>query len=117
MNWKFWQKRGNQDAPKNKIVKLPKPKELPDQVGIYLVTQLHEDPDWVWNLRYVSRPKEEEKHILEFKIFNPLEANQKGCSITDYYSLDIYPDLTIFSGFFDKKSGTVSISKRLKDVA
>ena len=117
MNWKFWQRKGIEGASKDKAIKLPKPKELPNQVGIYLVAKLHEDPDWVWKLRYVSRPKDKEKHILEFRIFNPLEADRKGRSVLDYYSLDVYPELILFTGFFDKKSGTVTISKELKKVA
>lgn len=117
MNWKFWQKKASENTFKNKVAKLPKPKELPDQVGLYLVTQLRENPDWVWKLRYVVRPKHEEKHVLEMRIFSPSDADQKGHSVLDYYSLDVYPDLILFTGFFDKKSGTVKISKRLKNVA
>jgi hypothetical protein len=90
---------------------------LIDRIGIYLITQLHENPDQVWKLRYVFRPKDAEKHILEFRIFNPSKAEQEGCSVIDYDSLDVHPDLILFAGFLDKKSGSMTVYKILEKVA
>jgi hypothetical protein len=51
MNWKFW-KTDNKNGQRlnRRSSNLPKPKDLPTRVGIYLVTQLKLDPDWVWTL-------------------------------------------------------------------
>jgi hypothetical protein len=117
MNWKFWQKKENEGTLKAKVVKLPKPKELPDRVGIYLITQLHENPDWVWKLSYVARPKHEDKHVLEIRIFDAADAEMREISVSDYNFLDARPELILFNGIFDKSSGTVKISKRLRKVA
>jgi hypothetical protein len=44
--------------------------KLPDRVGRYLVTQLKEDPDWVWSPKAALRPKAEEKDTLLPTAFN-----------------------------------------------
>jgi hypothetical protein len=62
-------------------------------------------------------PKHEEKHVLEIRIFDAADADRRGISVTDYKFLDAYPELILFSGVFDRSSGTVKISKRLKEVA
>jgi hypothetical protein len=118
MNWKFWKKESTGQTPaRAKEIKLPKPKELPDRVGMYLVTQLKEDPDWVWSLKGVSRPKADEKHALEIRVFDPKEAVLKGLAVANFNSLDDYPDMVLFFGWYNKNTGLVKIDRTLKDVA
>ena len=118
MNWKFWRKDIQSEGADNTgTAKLTKPKDLPDRVGMYLVTQLKEDPDWVWSLKGALRPKPGEKHTFDIKIFDPKQAAQKGLTIMDYNSLEEHPDLVLFVGSFNKNSGLVNIDKALKDVA
>jgi hypothetical protein len=71
----------------------------------------------VWKLSYVSRPKREDKHVLELRIFDAADADMRGISVANYDFLDAHPELILFNGVFDKSSGTVKISKRLKEVA
>ena len=118
MNWKFWQKeKPSKNSSDNKEARLAKPKELPDQVGRHLVTQLKEDPDWVWSLKGALRPKADGINAFEIKIFNPADAARKGVVIANFNSLDAHPDLILFYGSFNKKTGSVQLEKTLKKVA
>jgi hypothetical protein len=118
MNWKFWQKEKQTDEfSGTKEIKLAKPKELPDRVGRYLVTQLKEEPDWVWSLRAALRPKADEKDAFEIRIFNPEDAVRKGVAITNFNALDAHPDMILFTGWYKKNTDLVHIEKSLKDAA
>lgn len=111
MNWKFWQGfRKEQRSPAN-VIKLTKPKDLPDRVGIYLITQMHENPDWVWGLKWVVRRKPEQKEIMEFRVFSPSDAAMKNVGIRDFISLESHPEIILFEGLFDKETGIVKIKK------
>ena len=114
MNWKFWQKSGKGGRPQAKVIKLPAPKELPDRVGIHLITQMKEDPDWTWSLKWVVRRKTDELQLMEFKIFNPADAVGKGLVVSDFTSLDKHPEMVLFEGLFDKETGVVKIKKTPK---
>jgi len=111
MNWKFWK---NQETEP----RLQKPRELPELVGIYLVTRLKEDPDWAWSLRAVIRPqKNPSNHLRDIRIFSPGDAAAKAVAVRDYTSLDQHPDLILFQGWYDKANGTVQIEKVLQSAA
>ena len=113
MNWKFWQKKTvGGGAGTGKTPKLSGPKELPEAVGINLVTQKKEDPDFVWSLKWVARPRENQKKTQEFRIFSPAAAASKGVRVTDYNFLDLHPELILFSGEFDKGSGALRLDPR-----
>ena len=120
MSWKFWKKENPIESSAgtlNKNVKLPRPKELPDRVGMYLVTRLKEDPDWVWSVKAAMRPKADEKHVIEIRIFNPADAARQGVVIKNFNSLDDHPDMILFFGWFNKATGIVKIEKTLKEAA
>jgi hypothetical protein len=118
MNWKFWQKEKQTDKFSGaKEIKLAKPREIPDRVGRYLVTQLKEDPDWVWSLRAALRPKGDEKDTFEIRIFDPEQVARKGALITNFNALDAHPDMILFTGWYKKNTDLVKIEKALKDAA
>ncbi|MGD9053099.1 MAG: hypothetical protein PVG17_14685, partial [Desulfobacterales bacterium] len=95
MNWKFWKaKTANGQALHTKSSKLPKPKDLPERVGIYMVTQLKLDPDWVWSLKGAVRPTLD-KHIYDLRVFDPKDAVVSDVVITDYNVLDRYPEIIL----------------------
>ncbi|QTA79992.1 Uncharacterized protein dnl_22770 [Desulfonema limicola] len=100
MNLKFWQKDKS---------KLPKPQELPSGVGRYLVVNLKLESDWVWNLKAVVRPKENVKSINNIRIYDPSTAAAMEVKVKDYTSLDNYPDLILFDGWYDKDSWEMKI--------
>ena len=102
MNWKFWEKKNlHESSDGTKEVKLARPKELPDRVGRYLVTQLKEDPDWVWSLKCALRPKGDEKNVFDVRIFDPATAAGKGMAVANFQSLDAHLDLILFFGGLD----------------
>jgi hypothetical protein len=94
MNWKFWKTDSkNGQSLNQRSSNLPKPKDLPTRVGIYLVTQLKLDPDWVWTLQGVVRPTTEKHNFLD------------DCL-----------EMVLFEGCFNKETGWVDI-KRTADKA
>jgi hypothetical protein len=107
MNWKFWKKGSDGDAPKAK--RFTKPKELPELVGRKLVVDLQIDPDEAWSLRYVSRPSESKSSTQDFRLFDPQKAAQAGLVVKDWSSLDDRPDLILFEGLYDRSSMTVDL--------
>lgn len=88
---------------------LPGPKEIPEHVGRHLVVALKENPDWVWSLKGVVRPRPEGKHAFDFRVFDAAEAATKNIKVKDYNHLAEYPDLILFAGWFDKKTFQVNI--------
>jgi hypothetical protein len=115
MKLAFWKR--TEGSGNGKRVKLPRPKELSDRVGIYLVTQMKEDPDWVWNLKSVSRPHEENRHLHDIRIFDPHDASVNEVEVENFSSLDAHPDLILFSGLINNDTGTVELEKTSKAAA
>ncbi|MGD2185868.1 MAG: hypothetical protein PVI71_07055 [Desulfobacterales bacterium] len=117
MNWKFWKTKNENDQRLiQRSSNLPKPKDMPERVGFHLVTQLKLDPDWVWTLKGVVRPKTE-KHNFEIRIFDPEEAAISDVVITDFNSLDDCPEMILFEGCFNKNTGWVDIKRKLHKAA
>lgn len=111
MNWKFWKtEHKNGQGLSQRSSNLPKPRDLPSRVGIYLVTQLKMDPDWVWSLKGLVRPTGE-RHNFEIRIFDPKEAVIGDVVVRDFNSLDDYPEMILFEGCFNKNTGWVDIKK------
>ena len=105
MNWKFWQK-GDATAAGPK---LPKPKELSNAVGRYLVVNLKHDPDWVWRLKGVSLPRENSKVAFDIRVFDENVCAAKGVVVKNYTSLDDHPELILFEGWYEKEDWKVEI--------
>lgn len=83
-------------------------------VGRELVVTLGKQPDWVWSLKAALRDREGQKNMLEFRIFDPGEAARWKAKISDFNSLDQYPDLILFEGWYDKKTYEVHVTERPK---
>jgi hypothetical protein len=104
MSWNFWKKSSKQVEPsKDREEKLPKPKDIPEAVGRCLVVDHGKDPDWVWKLKSVVL-QHGEKNRFDVRIFDEIQAGAKGIRVRDYTTLDEYPDLILFEGWYDKKS-------------
>jgi hypothetical protein len=104
MSWNFWKKKSATAEPsQTKQEKLPKPKDIPEPVGRYLVVDLGKDPDWVWQLRSVVRAQEE-KSRYDVRVFEESQTRSKGVRVQDYTSFDEHPELILFEGWYDKKS-------------
>jgi hypothetical protein len=101
----FWGRKKNGLLP---------PKGIPDYVGRYLVVNLGKNPDWVWNLKAVMRSKTEDKDAFDVRVFDPAQVSEKGLKIRDYHSLDEHPDLILYEGWFNKRTGEVKIEAKEK---
>jgi hypothetical protein len=82
-----------------------RPKEIPDPVGRYMVVNMNQDPDWVWNLKYVSRPVENRNKVFYIRVFSVIETTRRGATVMNYESLDDHPELVLCSGVLDKYTG------------
>jgi len=101
----FWKKKPATEEPsKPKAEKLSGPKDLPQAVGSHLVVELKQNPDWVWRLKSVVRPRPDSKDRFDFRVFDEAQVAAKNVSVKDYNSLDEHPDLILYQGWFDKKS-------------
>ena len=113
MNWKFWKKEAEPQGTGNGQEKrLSRPKEMPEAVGRYLVVDLHEDPDWVWDLKVVERQRGQGKHLFDIRVFDPYQTGTQGTRISHYGSFDEHPELVLFEGWFDKKTRKVALEKK-----
>ncbi|MCK4403304.1 MAG: hypothetical protein KAV98_06015 [Dehalococcoidia bacterium] len=92
--------------------KTEKPKNIPDPVGSYLVTEKKEDPDWVWHLKAVvqQRLKSKTDKSFNFRIFSEVQAIEKGIKVENWAALDEHPDLILYEGWFDKNSRKVELT-------
>lgn len=116
MNWKFWQKNESGAAPSGgKIQRLEKPKDLPPEIGRHMVVDLGLDPDWVWSLKCVRKPRENAKYAFDIRIYSPATAAQHRAKIRDYSSLDNQMDLVLYAGWYDKKTLSIQLEKMLKE--
>jgi len=116
MSWKFWQKQSEEAGlAEAKPAKLSGPKAMPDPIGRYLVVQLKKDPDWVWKLEVVVRPRPEGKTASDFRVFEANQVYAKNVSVKNYLSLDAHPDLILYEGWYDKRSMKVEITVKDKD--
>lgn len=105
MGWKFWIKESEKGEPsKPKMQKLPRPKDIPEPVGRYLIVELGKDPEWVWHLKSVVRSRQEEKNCYDVRVFDEGKAAQKNVAVKDYTSLDEHPELVLYEGWFDKRA-------------
>jgi hypothetical protein len=106
----FWGKKDN--VPNSE--KLPSPKEIPMEVGRYLVTNMHQNPDVVWHLKAVLRPKQEDKNLFDYRVFDDRNAASKKIKVKDFNTLTEYPDLILFEGTLNKKTSKVSHIEKQK---
>lgn len=111
MKWKFWSKEQAETVTLPGTPNKPgKPREIPEMVGRYLVVKLNEDPDWVWSLKAVIRPKTGTPGANRVRIFDPTQAMAYGIRVGDYTSLDAHPHLILYEGWYDKKNDIVQIA-------
>ena len=108
MGWKFWQRNEEEEASKHK---LPKPKELPDRIGRYMVVEKKMDPDYVWGLKCALRPHSQGQTSFAFRVFNDNTSQNAGVRVLNFDSLDAHPELIILQGRFDKRSNEIEIQK------
>ena len=105
----FWKRKETKEGEE----KLPKPKGIPQPVGMHMVVQEKKDPDWVWSLKGVLRPTKK-KEAFYCRVFDELKGAQAGVKVIDWNSLDEHPDLVLWEGYFDKETHEVRREKFMK---
>ena len=101
----FWRKKANG---------LPPPKSIPDAVGRYLVVTLGKNPDWVWNLKAVTRSNGGDKDTFEVRVFDASQAADKGIKVRDYLTFDEHPEMILYEGWFNKRTSDSKIQAKEK---
>ncbi len=101
MNWKFW--KNSRECAGSKP-NLPKPKEIPDQIGMHLVVNKKMDPDFIWSLKCALKPRTESRTTFDFRLFSPVSAQNARVIVSSYDALDACPELILFHGRFDRQS-------------
>jgi hypothetical protein len=114
MNWKFWTKKTQPEPGAQKQI-LPKPKAIPEVVGRYLVVEMKRDPDLVWKLMAVIRPRAEKKNTFDVRVYSPVEAGVRRVNVKNYDTLDAAPDLILFEGWYDKAANTAELVDKSRE--
>jgi hypothetical protein len=111
----FWKKKpATKEPPKLKVEKLPGPKQIPGLVGKHLTAEYKMDPDLVPILKAVIRKNPKAEKTFDCRIFDESEAAANEVQIKDYTSLDEYPDLILYEGWFDEESKRVELEEKKK---
>jgi hypothetical protein len=66
---------------------------------------------WVQYLA-VSRPRSDNREMVDVRIFDGWAAAQKKVEVKDFSSLDRHPDLILMEGWCDQKSKSGSIKAK-----
>ena len=102
----FWKKK---DASG---VELSSPKGIPEVVGRFLVVNLGKNPDWVWNLKAVTKSRPNEKDVFEVRVFDQSQAASQKLRVQDYNSFNEHPGLVLYEGWFNKKTFEVKVEAK-----
>jgi hypothetical protein len=99
----FGKNRADQ-TPGEKQEKLSGPKDVLQPVGQSLVVSHRMEPDWVWDLKNVTRSFSDNPNKIEFRVYEQREASMRGVTVKNFHSLDDHPELILYSGSLNKKT-------------
>jgi hypothetical protein len=102
----FWKRKDDKNGPK-----LAGPRDIPDMVKKELTPSMI-DPDVIPFLKILNRNREEGGRIVEFRIFDPSEAEAKDAKIVNFNSLNENEDLIIGEGSYDEATKKASVNMR-----
>ncbi len=108
--WNFWKRKPAEGEPP-KAEKLTKPHNLPQAVGREIL-RLGKDPVWVWHLKSVVYPNNKKKDRYNVRVFDETQATAKGVNVENYSSLNLYPELILFEGWYDRRSWKAHIKEK-----
>lgn len=111
----FWKRKpANEEPSQATEEKLPKPHDIAELVGRYIIVELKQDPDWVWRLTNVLRPRPGSKSVFDFRVYDSAEVIAKKVNVRNWHSLDDHPELVLYEGWFDKSAYTAEVTKKRK---
>jgi len=109
----FWKRKAKTAEPsKPKVEKLPGPKGMSQLLVTYLMTEKKQNPEWLWTLKTVVRPRSESKDAFDVRVFNEAQAAEKKVKVKDYTSLDEHPGLILYEGWFNKRTGQAQVEEK-----
>jgi len=83
-------------------------KEIKGDLFQYMVNKQHVPLDVLHNLRLVERDAEvgdKPLGLTMFRIFHPAATKEKDITVDDYDSLDGYPELVLYEGYYQVTDG------------
>jgi hypothetical protein len=104
----FWRRKR-----KNKAVR-----EIKGTLFQYMVNKQHVPLDLLHNLRLIEREVrigDEPVALTMFRIFHPAATKERGVTIDDFNSLDSYPELILYEGYYqvtDDRATNIRIEKK-----
>lgn len=104
----FWKKKP--------ITENSGPTSVPALVGSHVVAEMQKNPvmsdHWV-KYKCIMRPhKEGNSTSFDIRVYDEWETDQKSVKVTNFASLDGYPELVQFEGWFDKSTKKVQLKAR-----
>lgn len=108
--WNFW-KRKPAEKELLKAEKLTRPHHLPQAVGREIL-RLGKDPVWVWHLKSVVCPNHKKKDRYNVRVFDETQTSAQGIDVENYNSLNQYPELILFEGWYDRRSWRANIKEK-----
>ena len=101
----FWKRKSvEEESSKSKAKKLPGPRGIPEAVARYVIVDLKQDPDRVWGLKSVVRPRSDAKDRLDVRVFDDIQVGKNKVTVVDYTTFDEHPELILYEGWFEKNS-------------
>ncbi|OGA15398.1 MAG: hypothetical protein A3H32_12575 [Betaproteobacteria bacterium RIFCSPLOWO2_02_FULL_63_19] len=97
---------------KRRSDKLPGPRSIDDFVGRSLVVTHKKDPNWVWELKCVKRPRAGGQHQFDFRVFSESDVARARVKIRDFTSFDDHQELILFQGWLDRDSMEVHFEEK-----
>lgn len=88
------------------LQKLPGPEKLPIEITRYLTRILGHSPNWVQGLMYVEQPRAGNKNICDVRVFDELITTVNKVYVSNFNSLDDFPDMILFEGWLNRDDGT-----------
>jgi hypothetical protein len=86
------------------------PRDIPQWVYTYLVVNLEADVDRLARLKCVEQVGYEGKRAVTFiRLFHPESARKTG-AIRNFAALDQHPELILYEGYREEKTGRIEIS-------
>ena len=88
------------------------PKDIPGWVYMYLVTTLKVPPENLVGLRSVQKVGFWDGKLVTFvRIYDP-RASEQTLQVKDFTSLDLYPELILYEGYWEKVTDRVFLERR-----
>ena len=109
----FWKKKTKTEEPsKPKMKKLPAPSSIESILATKLIVDLKQDADQIWKLHSVVCQRSGGGQRFDFRVFDADRVTATRVQVKDYTSLDDYPELIVYQGWFDKESGEVHFEEK-----